>query len=172
MKARVAIRMVAILLVVMSIGGLRSQAQTAVGWTGGNGGWNTGTDWSGGVVPNNGGGKTFNVTISNGTSETVTLDLGVTISDLTLGTLATLQSSGNNSLTIATGGTFTNSGTLTFNTGTNVLTIQSGGTLNNSGTMTFAGVGTGLNVTGTTTNNSPGSIFFNGGRRSKLQGSG
>jgi fibronectin-binding autotransporter adhesin len=170
MKARVAVRMVAILLVVMSIGGLRSQSQTAVSWNGGNGGWNTGTDWSGGVVPNNGGGKTYNVTISNGTAETVTLDLGVTISDLTLGTSATLQSSASNSLTIASGGTFTNSGTLNFNTGANVLTVQSGGSLINNGAMTFSGTGSGLNVTGTTTNNSGHDLFIEGGSTGTFTG--
>src|SRR5579864_4872107 len=121
------------------------QGQTSVNWNGGNGNWSTAGDWSGGVVPNNGGGKTYNVTISNGTTETVTLNLGVTISDLTLGTSATLQSSGSNSLTIASGGTFNNSGTLDFNTGSNLLTIQSGGSLNNSGSMTFSGAGSGIN---------------------------
>ena len=147
-----------------------AQAQTGVNWNGGSGNWSASADWSGGVVPNNGGGKTYNVTIGNGTAETVTLDLGVTISDLTLGTSATLQSSGNNSLTIASGGTFTNSGTLTFNTGSNVLTIQSGGTLNNNGGMTFTGVGSGLKVTGNTTNSASGTISLSGGSTSTLTG--
>ena len=137
MKARLATKAVTTLLVVVAAWASSAQAQTAVNWNGGNGNWSASADWSGGVVPNNGGGKTYNVTISNGTAETVTLDLGVTISDLTLGTSAILQSSGNNSLTIASGGTFTNNGTLNFNTGSNVVTIQSGGTLNNNGSMTF-----------------------------------
>ncbi len=171
MKAILALRMAVTLLIALSIAALPLHAQTSVNWNGGNGNWTTASDWSGGVVPNNGGGKTYNVTISNGTAETVTLDLGVTISDLTLGTSAILQSSGNNSLTIAGGGTFTNSGTLTFNTGTNVLTIQGGGTLNNSGTITISGAGSGLNVTGTTTNNSGATISVEGGSTSTFTGS-
>src|SRR5260370_46488 len=170
MKARLATKAITTLLVIVAACALSAQAQTAVNGNGGNGNWSASADWSGGAVRNNGGGKTYNVTISNGTAETVTVDLGVTISDLTLGASATLQSSGNNSLTIASGGTFTNNGTLNFNTGSNVLTIQSGGTLNNNAGMTFSGVGSGLNVTGTTTNNSAGSIFFDGGSSSTLTG--
>src|ERR1700730_10330622 len=170
MKARLATKTVITLLVIVAASLLGAQAQTAVSWNGGSGNWSASADWSGGVVPNNGGGKTYNVTISNGTAETVTLDLGVTISDLTLGTSATLQSSVNNSLTIATGGTFTNSGTLTFNTGSNVLTIQSGGTLNNKGNMTFSGVGSGLNVTGNTNNAAGAFLTVEGGSTGTLTG--
>jgi len=168
-KAAPGIRMVAVLLVVVTLG-FRSQAQTVVTWNGGNGNWNTPADWSGGVVPNNGGGKTYNVTISNGTAETVTLNLGVTISDLTLGPSATLQSSGSNSLTIASGGTFTNNGTLTFNTGVNVLTVQSGGSLINNSALTVSGVGSGVNVTGTTTNGAGGNLSMEGGSTSSFTG--
>jgi hypothetical protein len=78
------------LLATLSLGMLTSHAQTSVSWNGGNGNWSTATDWSGGVVPNNGGSNTYNVSISNGSAETVTLDVGVTISDLTLGTSETL----------------------------------------------------------------------------------
>ena len=170
MKARLATKAITTLLVMVAACVFGAQAQTAVNWNGGNGNWSAGTDWSGGAVPNNGGGKTYNVTISNGTAETVTLDLGVTISDLTLGTSATLQSSGNNSLTIASGGTFTNNGKLNFNTGSNVLTIQSGGTLTNNGSMTFSGVGSGLKVTGTTTNAAGASINVEGGSTSTSTG--
>ena len=170
MKLTVAKRVSTIVLALIVVSSLRSQAQTAVSWNGGSGNWNTAGDWSGGVVPNNGGGKTYNVTISNGTSEIVTLNLGVTISDLTLGTSATLQSSGSNSLTIASGGTFTNSGTLDFNTGTNVLTVQSGGSLINNSSMTFSGVGSGLNVTGTTTNGASANLSMEGGSTSTFTG--
>jgi hypothetical protein len=158
------------LLATLSLAVLISHAQTAVSWNGGNGNWSTATDWSGGVVPNNGGGNTYNVTIRNGSAETVTLDLGVTISDLTLGTNAILQSSGNNSLTIAGGGTFSNNGTLEFNTGGNVLTIQSGGTLNNSGLIFVSGMAAGLNVTGATTNNAGAVIELGKGSISTLMG--
>ena len=118
--------MVAFLLVSMSMAGLRSQAQTAVSWNGGSGNWNTPADWSGGVVPNNGGGKTYNVTISNGKAETVTLNMGVTLSDLTVGSSAVLQSGAGDSLNLASGGTFTNSGTVTFNTTGSNITLASG----------------------------------------------
>jgi fibronectin-binding autotransporter adhesin len=176
---RSAIRLFALFFVTLSLGMLISQAQTAVNWNGGNGNWSTATDWSGGVVPNNGGGKTYNVTIPSipkNTSETLTLDLGVTVNDLTLMgsisdvTAPVLQSSGNNSLTIAAGGTLTNSGTINFNTGSNVLTILSGGTLNNSGTINIAGTGTGLNVTGTTINNAGGAINLESGSKSTVTG--
>src|SRR5271157_3305309 len=98
MKARLAMRLATIVLVLLSMGGFHLHAQTNVSWNGGNGNWNTPGDWSGGVVPNNGGGKTYNVTISNGEAETVNLNLSTTVSDLTLGSLATLQSVAGDSL--------------------------------------------------------------------------
>src|ERR1700691_1251000 len=112
MKSVLTTTMVGILLVSMSVGSLRSQAQTAVSWTGGTGDWNLGSNWSGGVVPNNGGGKTYNVTVGSGSAqETVTLNLNTTISDLTLGTTSgsgvTLQSVASDSLAIASGGALT-----------------------------------------------------------------
>ena len=94
MKARLATKGVTTLLIVVAAWASSARAQTTVNWNGGNGNWSASADWSGGVVPNNGGGQTYNVTISNGTAETVTLDLGVTISDLTLGTSATLAKFG------------------------------------------------------------------------------
>src|ERR1700689_5311653 len=108
MKSVLTITMVGILLVSMSVGSLRSQAQTAVSWTGTTGNWNLGSNWSGGVVPNNGGGKTYNVTVGSGAAaETITLNLNATVSDLTLGTTSgndvTLQSTAGDSLTLASG---------------------------------------------------------------------
>ncbi len=173
MKSGFNARSFALLCLIVFSALLISQAQTAVSWNGGNGNWNTASDWSTGVVPNNGSGKTYNVTISNGEAETVTLNLGVTVSDLTLGASATLQSSGSDSLTIASGGTLTNNdGTLDFNTGANVLTIDSGGTLTNEngGSMTFSGSGAGLNVTGTTNNDSGSTISLTTGSASKFTG--
>jgi hypothetical protein len=171
MKARLAIRMAAILLVAMSAGVLRLQAQTAVNWTGsGNGNWNTGSDWSGGVVPNNGGGKTYNVTINPGPSETVTLNLNTTISDLTLGTAATLQSAAGDSLTIASGGSLSNSGTLFFNTSGSNITVGSGGTLTNNGTLDLEASRETLNVTGTTTNGSGADLTIEGGSAATFTG--
>jgi len=165
MKSHLAMRVLTVLLVLLSVGGLRSQAQTAVSWLPGSGNWNNAGFWSGGVVPNNGGGKTYNVTISNGVTETVTLNLGVTISDLTLGASATLQSVASDSLTIATGGTLTvqSGGVLDFTTTGSNLTVGSGGTLNNSGTINLETTGETLNVTGTTTNASGATLSIEGG---------
>jgi fibronectin-binding autotransporter adhesin len=177
-NARLAIRMVAILFVLMSLGGFRSQAQTAVNWTGSSSGnWNTASDWSGGVVPNNGGGKTYNVTINPGTAQTVSLNLGATVTDLTLGSAsggasATLQSVASDSLTIASGGNLTvaSTGTLLFNTKGSDITIGSGGTLTNNGTFNLEAAGETLSVTGTTTNASGASLNLVGGSSATFTG--
>jgi hypothetical protein len=62
----------------------------------------------------------------------------------TLSTLATCN------FTIKTGSSFTNSGNMTFSSNNNVLTIQSGASLTNTGTVTNNG---GMSVAGTFTNN-------------------
>lgn len=179
MKSRLAIRLCAILLALMSVGGLRSQAQTAVSWIGtSSGNWNTASDWSGGVVPNNGGGKTYNVTINPSSSgQTVSLNLGVTVTDLTLGTAlggssVILQSVASDSLTIASGGNLTvdATGTLTFNTTGSNLTIDSGGTLTNNGTLQLEAAGETLSVTGTTTNASGAKLSIDDGGAATLTG--
>jgi fibronectin-binding autotransporter adhesin len=169
MKSALATRIFAILFVVMSV--ICSQAQTAVSWLPGSGNWSQASFWSGGVVPNNGGGKTYNVTISNGISETVSLNLAVTISDLTMGDLATLQSVANESLTIASGGTFTiQSGSLVnFTTTGSNITVASGGTLVNNGTLNLEAAGETLSVTGTTTNT--GTLDLEGGIAATFTGS-
>lgn len=178
MKVRLATRMVTTLLFVVSVGGLRSHAQTAVSWTGtSSGNWNTASDWSGGVVPNNGGSKTYNVTISPGTTQTVDLNLGVTVTDLTLGATSgstvTLQSVGGDSLTIANGGNLTvdSTGTLLFNTTGSDITVGSGGTLTNNGTLDVKAAGETLKVTGATTNASGATLFIEGGSVATFTGS-
>jgi fibronectin-binding autotransporter adhesin len=170
MKAKLALRMVAIPLALLSWGVVCSQAQTDVSWNGGSGNWNTPGDWSGGVVPNNGSGKTYDVTISNGEAETVTLNLGVTISDLTLGADAILQSAQGDSLAIASGGTLTNDGTILFNTTGSNITIASGGTLANNGTLELEAAGETLSVTGTTTNAVGATITIEGGSAATFTG--
>jgi fibronectin-binding autotransporter adhesin len=172
MKARLATRLVTILLVVMNVGGLRSQAQTAVSWLPGTGPWSAPGFWTGDVVPNNGGGKTYNVTISNGEVETVTLNLGVTISDLTMGDEAILQSVANDSLTIASGGTFTiaSGSTVNFSTAGSDITIDSGGTLTNNGTLNLLAAGETLKVTGTTTNGTGAGLDITGGTSATFTG--
>ncbi|HVI08496.1 MAG TPA: hypothetical protein VND65_09405 [Candidatus Binatia bacterium] len=168
MKLRLAVGALTILFVHLSLGPL--SAQTAVNWTGTSGGnWNTPSDWSGGVVPNNGGGKTYNVTIAPGASQTVDLNLGVTISDLTLGSSSgsavTLQSVANDSLTLAANGNFTVNATATlmFDTVGSNLTIGSGGTLTNSGVIDLEAAGESLSVNGATTNNLGATITLEGG---------
>jgi len=170
MKARLAISIAGILLILMSAGELRSQAQTAVNWLGGNGNWGNGADWGGGVVPNNGDGKTYDVTISNSESETVTLNLNTTISELTLGSYATLQSVAGDSLTIAGGGSFSNSGTLLFNTTGSNVTIESGGSLTNNGTLELEAAGETLSVNGATTNSSGAILYIMGGSAATFTG--
>jgi fibronectin-binding autotransporter adhesin len=180
MNARLAIRirMVTILFVVTSVGGLRLQAQTAVHWTGSSSGnWNTASDWSGGVVPNNGGAKTYNVTISPGTAQTVTLNLGVTVTDLTLGSAsggasATLQSVASDSLTIAAGGNLTvaSTGTVLFNTTGSDITIGSGGKLINNGNFGLEAAGETLSVTGTTTNAAGATLSIEAGSAATFSG--
>lgn len=164
---RVPIAHACAVLVVLLAGALCSSAQTAVSWNGGIGNWNTAADWSGGVVPNNGGGKAYDVTISNN-NPTVTLNLGVTISDLTLGSTATLQSAANNSLTIAGNGTLTNNGTISFSTSGSNLTLDSGSTLINNGTLDLLSSGETLSVTGATTNS--GSMLIQGGGTATFTG--
>src|SRR5271169_4088343 len=170
MKARLAIRLATIALVLLSMGRFRLHAQTNVTWDGGGGNWNTPGDWSGGVVPNNGGGRTYNVTISNGEAETVSLNLNATVSDLTLGSLATLQSVAGDSLSIASGGTLSNSGTLMFNTAGSNITVGTGGRLINNGTIELDASGETLKVTGTTTNASGASITIEGGSAATFTG--
>lgn len=178
MKLSVAIRMVALLLVPASLGGLPSRAQTAVSWTGsGSGNWNTASDWSGGVVPNNGGGKTYNVTINPSSSgQIVSLNLGATVTDLTLGATSgdsvTLQSVISDSLTIASGGNLTigTTATMLFDTIGSNITVGSGGTLTNNGTLELEAAGETLKVTGATTNASGATLAIEGGGSATLTG--
>jgi fibronectin-binding autotransporter adhesin len=176
-KSLPAIRMVAILLILLSVGGLRSQAQTAVSWSGTSGGnWNTASDWTGGVVPNNSGGKTYNVTVNPEASQTMDLNLGVTVTDLTLGAASgssvTLQSVAGDSLTLASDGKLTigATGVLLFNTTGSDITIGSGGTLTNSGTLDLEAAGETLKVTGTTTNTSSATLSIEGGSAATFTG--
>jgi hypothetical protein len=166
------------MLVLLTVGGSRSLAQTAVSWTGSSSGdWNTASDWSSGVVPNNGGGKTYNVTVAPTSSQTVSLNLGVTISDLTLGATSgsnvTLQSVASDSLSIANGGSLTveSTGTLLFDTTGSDITVGSGGTLTNNGTIDLEAAGETLKVTGTTTNASGASLSIEAGSAATFTGS-
>jgi hypothetical protein len=57
---------------------------------GGDGNWSTASDWSGGVVPNNGGGTTYGVTITGATTVStpfsdVSVDISPTVDSVNLG---------------------------------------------------------------------------------------
>ena len=173
MKSRLPISpMMGILLILMSTGTPSSRAQTAVNWIGASSGnWSTSSDWSGGVVPNNGGGNTYNVTINPSSDQTISLNLGATVSDLTLGS-AMLQSVAGDSLTIANGGNLTvnSGGTVLFNTAGSNITVNSGGTFSNSGMFDLESAGETLSVTGTTTNAAGATLTIEGGSSAILTG--
>src|SRR5438046_4612565 len=69
----------------LGMAGAALGAQTNATWNGGTGVWNLATNWSGGVVPNNGA-DTFNVFIDGGkvVNSVVTDDLSVTINSLNI----------------------------------------------------------------------------------------
>ncbi len=61
-------------------------AQTTASWTAGSGNWSLGTNWNTGTAPINGlplPGDTYNAVINPGSPNTVTLDVPVTVQDLT-----------------------------------------------------------------------------------------
>ena len=96
-----------------------AHAQTTETWTGTSGGlWNVAGNWSGDVIPDNGvpTGSTYNVTINNGSA--VNLNIGTTISNLTVGS--------GNSLAIGNGDALTIAGTSISNAGN--LSVGSSGT--------------------------------------------
>jgi hypothetical protein len=80
-------------------------------WNGGAGNWNTASDWSGNVVPNNAG-NTFSVFIdgAKATSSVVTLDINPTITNLTIDDGDQLIQ-GNGRTFFLVVGTLTNNGT-------------------------------------------------------------
>ncbi len=178
MKSALA-KVVAILLVLMSTTERSLYAQTDVSWIGTtSGNWNTASNWNGGVVPNNGGDTTYDVTINPSTAgQTITLNLNATVTDLTLGSASggnsvTLGSVANDSLTIAGSGTFTinPTGQVLFNTTGSNITIASGGTFTNSGSFSMEASGETLSVSGTTTNNSGATLNIEGGGMATFTG--
>lgn len=118
-----------------------SEAQTSVTWAlGSDGNWNVGTNWTGGVVPNNGtpSGTTYSVFIDGGQAYYCTVSINsaqsYTISQLGVSSGDRLNINAGGALTLAGGGTINNAGTIA---------LGSVGSLNfNSSTVTLGGGGT------------------------------
>ena len=114
MKTSTSTTLISLLVLLAGFGGVCARADTLVNWIGptgmgGNGNWSTSADWSGGVVPNNGNGNAYSVTLPNYPSGpyNVTLDMGPTIDNLTLESNAALSTTPNQTLTT---GSLTNAG--------------------------------------------------------------
>jgi len=111
------------------------------------GNWNTAGNWSGGVVPNNAGGSTYNVKIDNGNTgqnSSVSLNMSATIDNLTIDSGDSLGINTGQTLTLASGagaGTISNAGSLTLNATTSITQLRvSGGdvSLTGGGTVTLS----------------------------------
>ncbi len=132
-----------LLIVCFAFGAGNAQAGiTNVQWigpggTGGNGAWSTAADWSGGVVPNDGNGNSYFVTLpsyySNGgiASYGVTLDMSPTIDGLTVDSGAGL-SAGSGTTMHVTGDINVNGGILAGGA------IRADGTITNNGGWVLA----------------------------------
>ena len=123
--------------------------EIAVSWIGGTGNWNTGSNWSGGNVPNTNG---YNVTIDQ-LNAVVTMDIGVgvTIGQLTIGSTST------STLTLA--------GALTLSDADGTVTSPGSLTIGAYGTLAAAGYA--INVAGNwsnsgTFNHGNNTVTFNG----------
>lgn len=98
-------------------------------WIGGSSGnWDDANNWCGGIPNSN------SVSVSIPSGVTVNLDTSPSISELTIATTSVIDA-GNNTITIANGGAFTNNGTFNAQTGTVAF----------SGTGTLAGNATAFN---------------------------
>ena len=123
------------------------------------GNWNTGATWLGSTVPASG----VAVTVASG--HTLTLDVGATVSSLTVNSGGTFNNGTAQTLTISASGTLANSGTFTGNTGT--VSFAGAGTV--SGTVAFNNVtlaggvnfGTASTVNGNLTLNAGGFVNTN-----------
>ncbi|HNP55126.1 MAG TPA: hypothetical protein PKK69_10915, partial [Ferruginibacter sp.] len=78
------LRVIFFLILLLAI---RESAQAQKTWTGSSGNWSDATKWSGGTVPT----SSDNVNLSPSAARTITLDVDVTINNLTVGTNATLS---------------------------------------------------------------------------------
>lgn len=125
-----------------------ASADTLVSWigptgSGGSGNWGTATNWSGGMVPNNGSGNTYSVTLPTYSGQYgVDLDMSPTIDSLTIDSGAQLYDD-LGAQTVTTG-SLTNAGFVNFV----FSTMDVNGTVTNSGYF----IGNHVNVTGNFTN--------------------
>lgn len=124
-----------------------ASAQTNV--SGSNGNWSSASTWTPAVVPNNGGGKTYDVNILGLYFEPVTLDMDATIENLSVVGLLNIE----NGETLNVVGGLSISGAVEMG----AATLKVGGDLTNDGG--YAPIGGMLNVSGTLTNES----VMNGG---------
>ena len=131
------------LLVLVSGAGIAIAQQTEVSWINpGGGSWSTAADWSDGVVPNNGSGQTYGVTLPTlGSYYGVSLDMSPTVDSLTLQSNTELVGYG--SETFSTG-SLINGGLIYFSNST----LNVNGPVTNSGSLYDAV----MNVTGTFSN--------------------
>jgi hypothetical protein len=111
-------RVVAFLILFLGFQSIRTYGQVVATWTDSSSNWSNAANWSTNpVVPNNGGGTTYSVTIGTSNS-VVSMDvLNDTIDNLTLGATNSLNIGAGNSLTLISGassssGTLNNAGTL------------------------------------------------------------
>src|SRR5215831_11278691 len=73
----------------------KTYAQVVATWTDSSGNWSNSANWSTLTVPNNGGGKTYNVVINGTGADTITFDASsTTINSLTLGPGETFKNNG------------------------------------------------------------------------------
>jgi hypothetical protein len=140
-------RIAALLLFFLGFQSIRTYGQVVATWTDGSGNWSNAANWSSNpVVPNNGGGTTYSVTI-NTSNSVVSMDVpNATVNNLTIGAL---YPAGPNTLNINVG----NSLSLVSGTSTNWGTLNSSGSLNISGTFNDFG----------NLNNLSGAVFSNTG---------
>jgi fibronectin-binding autotransporter adhesin len=139
-------RVLVLLTLIGAFHSIPSYAQVVATWTDGSGNWSNPLNWSTNpVVPNDGGGNFYNVTINGTGSDTVTFDAsGTVVSNLTIGTGETLQNNGfAQTLTIGDrnvpgSGSVTNNGTISWGNGSTLsalgdFSVATASTLNLSG---------------------------------------
>src|SRR5690242_6130053 len=100
-------RLAAGLLLWLLVGSLHAHAQVVATWNGGSGNWSTATNWDVGIVPSNiyiNGltVTTYSVTIT-APSSAVTMDLSLSIDNLTLGTGDSLDINAGSNLNLHSG---------------------------------------------------------------------